>query len=332
MDEAPSPGFSRVLQSERRRRGRGRVACAAMVVFFILLLIVGHASRWFAQIDPTFDVFSHFRLQVMLGIGAFGIGLLIPRARVLTGIVILIVGLLIIGLYPQVHSEAQRVVAEAPAGTRALKVMSFNMSLLNRRPDLVLAEIERVNPDVVALIEFSPDQRDLLVDLQMAYPYSVNCFGRQGCYFALFSRYAFSTDVVRTNWKTPRLISARFGQELGNLTLLGVHVLRFPHSYYQMVQMRALAAALAPINGPKIVMGDFNATAFSNALQSFEALSGLERHSGLPSWPSTMRLPQIGIDHVFASRDIRALSSARIGRYAGSDHYSVDVTLAVPVR
>jgi endonuclease/exonuclease/phosphatase (EEP) superfamily protein YafD len=148
----------------------------------------------------------------------------------------------------------------------------------------------------------------------------------------MFSRYAFSTGVVRTNWKTPRLISARFGQELGNLTLLGVHMLRFPHSRNQLMQVRALAAALEPIKGPKIVMGDFNATIYSNALQNFQGLTGLARHSGLPSWPSTLRLPQIGIDHIFASRDITGLSAVRIGRYAGSDHYSVDVKLAVPVR
>jgi endonuclease/exonuclease/phosphatase (EEP) superfamily protein YafD len=303
-----------------------------MVVLFLLLLCAGQATRWFPEIDPSFDVFSHFRLQLMLGVGAFGIGLLMPRARFLTGIVILIVGLVAIGLYPQVHSEARQVVAEAPAGTRALNVMSFNMSLANRRGDLVLAEIERVNPDVVTLIEISPDQQELLRKLREAYPFSATCLDRPGCYFAMFSRYAFSTGVVRTNWKTPRLLSARFGQELGNLTLLGVHVLRFPHSRNQLMQMRALAVALEPIAGPKIVMGDFNATAFSNALQSFEAQSRLQRHSGLPSWPSTMRLPQIGIDHVFASRDIVRLSTARIGRYAGSDHYSVDVKLAVPVR
>lgn len=304
----------------------------ALVVLFGVLLAAGQAPQWYPAVDPSFDVFSHFRLQLVLGVVAFTLGGLMPRARFLTGIVILIGGLVAIGLYPQVRSEARFAVADAPSGTRALKVMSFNMSLLNRRGDLVRAEIDRVNPDVVALVEISPTQRPLLQDLRAQFPYSTNCLGRSGCYFALLSRFPFTPGVVPTNWKTPQMVSARFGRELGELTVLGVHMLRFPHSRNQMIQVKALAAALEPIKGPKIVMGDFNATAFSNALQSFEKLSGLQRHSGLPSWPSTLRLPQIGIDHVFASPDIKALTPARIGRYAGSDHYPVDVTLAVPVK
>lgn len=331
MEHAPSRGFSRFLHPGRRSRWRGRIACAALVLLFGLLLAAGQATRWDATLDPALDVFSHFRVQLLLGIVAFATGGMMPRARFLTGIVILITGLVIIGLYPQVQSEARFAVADAPSGTQSLKVMSFNMSLLNRRGDLVRAEIERVNPDVVTLIEISPSQRKLLNDLRARYPYSKDCLDRSGCYFALLSRYPFASGIVRTNWKTPKLISARFGAELGNLTLLGVHMLRFPHSRNQMIQVRALSAALDALPGPKIVMGDFNATGFSNVLQSFEAQSGLQRLSGLPSWPSTARLPQIGIDHVFASPEIVPLSPALIGRYAGSDHYPVHVTLAVPV-
>jgi endonuclease/exonuclease/phosphatase (EEP) superfamily protein YafD len=38
------------------------------------------------------------------------------------------------------------------------------------------------------------------------------------------------------------------------------------------------------------------------------------------------------IDHIFASPGIRALTSESIGNNAGSDHFPVFMTLAIPVK
>jgi endonuclease/exonuclease/phosphatase family metal-dependent hydrolase len=41
-------------------------------------------------------------------------------------------------------------------------------------------------------------------------------------------------------------------------------------------------------------------------------------------------MPQLAIDHVFVSPQLRVLEEPRIGRRSGSDHYPVTVTVAVP--
>ena len=77
-------------------------------------------------------------------------------------------------------------------------------------------------------------------------------------------------------------------------------------------------------------MGDFNATPFSRVIQSFTQNVGLTRQTLLPSWPAQLDLPQLAIDHIFTSAGIRALGQETIGDNAGSDHYPVALTLAVP--
>jgi endonuclease/exonuclease/phosphatase (EEP) superfamily protein YafD len=275
------------------------------------------------------DVVNQFTLQIWLGLGAFAIGFFVWRARVLTGIVIVLSGLIAIGLYPQLVSEVRERPVAVAEGQRALKVMSFNMSLWNREPALVLAEVKRINPDILTLIEISPSQQGLMADLRALYPHALDCTKRPGCYFAMFSRVAFSPVQLKTNWRTPPSMGLRLGPEFGELTVMAVHTLRFPHARGQLIQMRALVELLGQIEGPKLVMGDFNATAFSSVLQDFTAQSRLERFSYLPSWPSTFRLPQLGIDHVFGSAELALIERERIGHYAGSDHYPIYLTVGV---
>ncbi len=77
-------------------------------------------------------------------------------------------------------------------------------------------------------------------------------------------------------------------------------------------------------------MGDFNATLFSRLITEFSKETHLRRLTSIPSWPALAELPQFGIDHIFVSHDVRQLEQARIGKHAGSDHYPVIVSIAVP--
>lgn len=326
MGDAPSGVVARFLKPGKRSARRGRVACIVLVLFFLCLMALGEATRW----NLALDVLSHFRLQLVFGALAFAVGAVLPRARVLAGIVLVIVALVGIGLYPQITSEARLAPEPAPAGSRALHVMSFNISLHNARPAAVLAEINRVNPDLIMLIELHPDQRELLAGLAAMYPYRVDCLGQSRCYLAMFSRYPISRLAVKRDARPPNFIAARLGPVFGNAAVFGLHALRFPHVRPQLNQLRSMARVLDENPGSKLVVGDFNATGFSFVLREFEEATGLKRLTSLPSWPATARLPQIGIDHIFASPDILPLEAARTGRYAGSDHYPVHVRVGVP--
>ncbi len=98
----------------------------------------------------------------------------------------------------------------------------------------------------------------------------------------------------------------------------------------QLRQMQALSAWLETIPGRHIVMGDFNATPFSRMLSTLEEATGLRRLTELPTWPAWIGLPQIAIDHIFASPDITLLRPEMIGNPSGSDHYPIALTVSVP--
>jgi endonuclease/exonuclease/phosphatase (EEP) superfamily protein YafD len=222
------------------------------------------------------------------------------------------------------------VLAEAAPGERALSVASFNTLWVNDDADSVRAEIERLDADVVTLIEVSPAKKRILAELKARYPYQTDCLSVDYCQLAILSKLPIAESASRGRWRGPPYLMAKLGPQAGGLTVMAVHTLRFPHSRAQFRQATELAKVVEALAGPKLVMGDFNATPFSRVLSVIEKGANLARVTFLPTWPATAGLPQIAIDHIFISPGIRLLEAARIGEPAGSDHYPVTAKIAVP--
>src|SRR6185503_9391299 len=107
----------------------------------------------------------------------------------------------------------------------------------------------------------------------------------------------------------------------GDLTIIGTHTLRFPYLRDQLTQLVELGSMMRKLIGPRMVVGDFNAVSSSRMLAIFEQNSGLRRlDRWLPTWPARFQLPQLGIDHIFASDEVKTMEDVRIGNNAGSDH------------
>lgn len=293
--------------------------------------VAGLAASRLGQLWVSFDVFSQFTLQFLVVTFAFLMGRIVPRMRLVTAFVLLLAGLAAIGLWPQLASRYPRSFGEPKPGERALTVASFNSWYDSQAADLVEAEVKRLDADVVALVELGPHGRPaLLAHLKGQYPHQATCFDIAYCNLAILSKLPIAASEARVMWEGPPLITATLGPEAGGLIVYGVHTIRFPHSRAQFKQVNALSALVSATPGHKLVMGDFNATPFSRVTASFAAQTGLARLTLLPSWPSRIGLPQVAIDHIFASPDIRLLQSERLGEAAGSDHYPVTLKIAVP--
>jgi endonuclease/exonuclease/phosphatase (EEP) superfamily protein YafD len=325
---AAPPAASSEASPPRRRKVRGWLQCEMGLALGIAGLL---ASR-LGQLWIAFDVFSQFTLQFAVVTVAFLVGLVVPRAKVLVAFVLILVGLVGIGLWPQLASSNPRVLDSLRPGEVALKVVSFNSWYDSQTPDLVRAELERLDADVVTLVEIGPHGRAaLLAALRGRYPHQAICFDIAYCNLAVLSKTPIAASEARVGWEGPPVIVAKLGPEAGGLTVFGVHTIRFPHSRAQFRQIVALVALIATTPGRKLVMGDFNATPFSRMTQTVASQTGLVRLTSLPSWPSRLNLPQVAIDHIFASPELRPLETERLGEPAGSDHYPVSIKLAVPV-
>ena len=304
--------------------GQGaRIVCMGVVAFALMGLGLGLAARFYLPLD----VFAQFRLQLILVAIGFGIGSFMPRKRFSIGLAMSLLGFVAIGLYPQFVSS--KISPASPENGLSAKVMSFNMSIDNRKPELVLEEVRQQDPDILVLIEMSEKQKGLRQDLEKLYPFVSDCDIPRACYVSIFSRFAFEKPSIKKSSRLPQLAAVQFGRELGGLFFMGVHTLRFPHGHTQMLQYRALAALLKQQSHPQIVMGDFNATPYSAALAEFEASSQLSRETYLPSWPSYVGLPQLAIDHIFVSKGVTIMDQARIGASAGSDHYPIGARILI---
>jgi endonuclease/exonuclease/phosphatase (EEP) superfamily protein YafD len=310
----------------RKRRASGAIECGLGLLIGLSGLILARAG----QLWIGFDVFAQFTLHFALLTLACAIGLLLRRARLLVASLLVLGGVVTIGVWPHVASRNPVVLATAAAGQRALSVASFNTLWVNEDAGRLRAEIERIDADIVTLLEVGPAIQRRLGDLKSRYPYQADCFQIDRCSLVILSKLPILDKTARGRWEGPQFIQVTLGPEAGGLSVIGVHTIRFPHSRAQFRQVQALARHIEAMPGHKLVMGDFNATSFSRIIEVITAGANLRRITFLPTWPATAGLPQIAIDHIFLSPGLILLEAARIGEAVGSDHYPVTARIAVP--
>lgn len=331
-DLDPSLVLVEPRETRAQRRNKRRKIQFGGAMIGLLLGLSGLVAGRMGHIWPLFDVFSQFGLQFMLMVAAFGCALLLPRMKSFFGMVFFLLGLLAYGLWPHAVSvQPPSQSFDLPTGERALRVAHFNMFQGNSELDAIVNEIERIDADIMTLVELSDDKVAVLDRLRLTYPFQFSCIQQVACHLAIIAKHPISAPLAQGTWEGPPYIEARFAT-LGGLTVIGAHTTRFPHSRAQLHQVTTLIKNMQSERGNVILMGDFNATPFSRVIDTIVDGVGYTRQSSLPTWPTKLVLPQLAIDHIFTSPGIRALSDEQIGNAAGSDHYPISMTLAVPVQ
>jgi endonuclease/exonuclease/phosphatase (EEP) superfamily protein YafD len=314
--------------SPRRQHRRGRSACFIVLV----MALAGVLAGWLGNLWIAFDVFAQFSLHFWLIAGAFALGFLMPFARVLTAIVVLIAGLLVIGSLPHLGTAKPIEDIAAPAGHRIVRLMSFNTLSANGNVEALAREIEHDDPDILLMFEFGTEKQALKERLRDRYRFQDDCVHLENCGIAIFSKFPMADFESHGSWEGPPMIRATFGSDMGALTVIGTHTTRYPNLRAQLTQLGVLGDMVRKLSGPRIVAGDFNATPTSRMLSVFQSRSQLRRLDDfLPTWPARLQLPQLAIDHIFASDEVKSLEKVRIGGNAGSDHFPLVVRVAVPV-
>jgi endonuclease/exonuclease/phosphatase (EEP) superfamily protein YafD len=332
------------------RRGLSLMIAAGALAAIAL----GALGQWYAPLDIFAQFTAHW---LIFAVAAFA-GAVVPRRAGAIMILAMPVASLTLPLIAATyHGEAERppmvrqtnvaaatslgpqesVLPSTPSGAArplaaAFKLLTFNLLDDNREFQAIIEEIDRHDADIVFLAEYGPTKKLLQAALSRRYPYSEDCSGRWHCSIALYSRFPITTQkvVLARHDAGPRRIHADIQIGGTSVHVIGTHLispLYGPSANYRELDFLAREIASREA-GPVVVTGDFNATLFSNGFRNFVEKSGLV-HMGhlIPSWPtSPVALPQIGIDHVFMSRDIE-LYDVAAGRAAGSDHLPIAATL-----
>jgi endonuclease/exonuclease/phosphatase (EEP) superfamily protein YafD len=302
---------------------------AAML--FLLVSVGGLIGGRLGHLYPVFDVFAQFGMQFMAMALAFSLALLMPRYKAIFGVALTCALLAAYGAWPHlVSSQLQNGPFQLAPGERTLRIAHFNTLERNKSNAAVAAEILRLDPDVADLVEMSDDKKlAILPVLKTKYPYIFDCAGITYCDMAIASKYPIASADGNGTWIGAPYVRVTLGGDMAGITVVGVHTTRFPHSRSQLRQVRELSKRLENYPGDMIVMGDFNATPFSRVTTAFEDSANLMRLTELPTWPTYIDLPQLAIDHIFASKSFRVVGNQQIGEAAGSDHFPILMTLAI---
>ncbi len=314
-------------ESSGREPGDRRQLWITLACWVILLLAaLPTLARPLARVDWRIDLLTHFQVAHVLFSGASGAVLWRIRRR----LAFLAFALALVQLVPLVPYYGPNPVPPSSRSPARLRLVVLNVLVDNADHQSVEDLLTRESPDLIGLLEYTPDWKSALRVIADRYPYRVDApDGAQG--LALWSR------VPLQDPKVERHISGGWPCVHAELEFAGfpldlwlVHpsppVLRaggFP-------ELSALASRVGSKEGARLVIGDLNTTSGSPHFADFLDRTGL-RDSRLGfglqgSWPSGSPY-RIAIDHALVSSEL-AVVSRRLGPYVGSDHRALILELA----
>ena len=297
------------------------------VVLITLGILVLAVLGWLAKLHWFFDLFNHFRPQLLLASLGWTVVMLLIRKWRLGGMTALALALNAAAVLPGSVAES----AAARPAARVLKVATINVLIRNTQFDRFTAYLRETQPDVVFLQEASAPWKPTLAALKDLYPYQDH-YEDPGSYFglAVLSRFPIQESGLISLSPVPgnRAMRATIQWHDTTIPFLNLHMPHPRSKYgvwlYQSMQQGVLvwlgkqrSAGLHPM-----VIGDMNCTPWSILQEDFLKASTLvetargywwsaTRHRGLPdqllidqlfhdaAWTCTHRIvgPSIGSDH-----------------------------------
>lgn len=297
-----------------------------MMVGAWLGFLLGYAGRWAWPLD----LFSHFRVQyaALLAISA-AVLLLVRRplsaALALAGAVLMSFSIV---SYAGWHSQSAQA-HPVPASAGQFRFVTFNRYFRNHDFAGIGNYMERTGADVIAVQEVeSREAATLLAAHLPSYPHVyADASYKYGA--IIFSRWPIAAsetiELVPGGSHVAKTVIDWRGKAV---TVVGAH-LHWPigsgNVRLRNAELKQLSRLALAMEGPLLIGGDFNVTAWSPNFSDAVDASGLQdcaRGQGLVgTWPSFFAPLSIRIDHCLASDDWRVVG-VRAGPSLGSDHHA----------
>jgi endonuclease/exonuclease/phosphatase (EEP) superfamily protein YafD len=303
----------------------------------------------FGSVLPVLDILNHLQLLLFFGtLVAFVLALALSVRRWAVLLAFLGFAASAWTFVPEwLSSLAPRpAVSDAPT----LKVMTHNIFGLNYDMKRVADVIAQEDPDIVALQEYFPEQATLDALIKPKYPYSVRCQGGKRANLGLYSKIPFDKEMSAADCPSDAYGKQRTAHIIAGFTLAdGTHFsvmtthMDWPFPIErQLTEFQSAETSINAVQGPLIVVGDFNSTPWSYAMKAFERDSGLKREThALITYPLALTVPQrinrtgllhtlpfLPLDQVF-QRGV-TVSELHAAAPTGSDHLPVVFSFSVP--
>ncbi len=229
---------------------------------------------------------------------------------------------------PLMHKQVESVGDCAPG--RSLSLLNFNVLEDNRRYAELLLLVERVDPDVLLLLETDAAWAEAMAPLERTYPHRLaeplpNTYGMM-----LFSKLPFEGKIVHRMQQGIPSIRARLTLESGETIVFhGVHPeppLPGKDTGERDAELVLVGREVRDDGGAALVLGDLNDVAWSRTSRLFRNVSGmLDPRAGrglYPTYHADYRIARWPLDHLFVTPHFRIMEINRLGDI-GSDHFPI---------
>jgi endonuclease/exonuclease/phosphatase (EEP) superfamily protein YafD len=305
---------------------------AAVLAGTTLLPLSGSRAWWVRMWDfPRVHIAAGFLLLLPLALLLSGTG-----ALVLAGVGLAGAGWQIAHIYPYTLL-ARPEVRLAPEAPDAITCLVANVLMENTDHAAVRGLVERVDPDVLFLMETDARWVEALGPVLARYP-QVLVEPRDDCYGLAFAT-RLPVEAARivhlTRDGTPTVLAELRDRQGRPFTFVGLHPQ--PPVPGQDTEVRdaqiVFAARFArKSDRPLVAMGDFNDAAWSDTARTFKRVGGYvdprvgrglfaSFHAGNP----LIRCP---IDQIYVTADVAVVSIA-LGETIGSDHFPLVARLRI---
>lgn len=303
-------------------------------VLIDIVLQIGLLGTWIgclARLHWFPALFDHFRWQ---GAVICFVALVILSFRRKWKLVAFTVVSLLVNIWPLWQTSGTLPADVKFDGQPSLHIISYNVLTSNTRYAETLSYLQSGDADVILLLEVNNAWIKALAPLRQSHPHGNDAAQEDNFGIALFSRLPLR-DFRVTPFVDDGMPSVTAFVTAGNreIRLVGTHPLppsNAETARLQRAQLEAIAKVVSSTPDiPAIVMGDFNATPWSNAMQILRTQSTLDFRTPKPVWRPTWQVGSIfaiAIDHALCTQQL-FFSKRELGPDLGSDHRAQELEL-----
>jgi len=297
-------------------------------------LALACVASWLAPVGWPFELFSHFRLQLIAGAALLCLALLLTRERHLA---VIPAGLAVPLLVPLAAAIAPAPIATLPCQSPPFQLITANVEFTNHDHARFLRWLDDNPADLVIVQEVTPEWAQALRATVAEYPYS-SIAPREDPYgLAVLSRWPLHVVAVDLAGDGLPSLLTTVNQAGGPpVHVLAMHT-RWPvtPATYALrdTSLRQAAVLMRQFSSRAVLAGDLNLTpyapAFSRLLHEGRLHDALAAEIWRPTWQAGFWPLALPIDHVLVPEKACVLG-VQVGPAIGSDHRPLRATLSWP--
>ncbi len=311
------------------KKAQSKVSLSGIMDVFTAGIAAATLFGFLGNLHWVFDLFAHFRVQYFqLCLVLIAIALwkrMNKRALIILALIAVNYSLVL----PLYFGKPE------PATGKPARAMLMNILSSNGNSAEVLKAVESADPDLLLLLEVTPQWEDKLTPLNENYPYRIADPRTDNFGIMMLSKIPLEHGkVLQIGPAGVPSITAEAHFPQGVVSVIGTHPvppIGKEHSDSRNAQLAELAEQVSGQKYPVLLMGDLNTTSWSAQFKKLLKESGLKNSmKGFgfqPTWRGNAFL-KIPLDHVLHAPEI-TVHNRVIGGNVGSDHLPVIVDFSI---